>query len=55
MPHAGAPALNHHKHPEHYRRHDDVQAEKTADPIGEELLDEHAEIEAMLPKEWDQL
>ncbi len=35
-----APALGEHERPEHHRRHDHVQAEESADPVGEELLNE---------------
>jgi hypothetical protein len=40
---------------EHHRRHDDVQSEKATDPVGEELLDEQLEVEAMFLEEWAEL
>jgi hypothetical protein len=53
--HAGAPALDAHEGPENDRRHDDVQPEERADPVGEELLDDQTKIEAVLTHEWQEL
>src|SRR5688500_2079288 len=55
VPHAGTAPLNRHEHPEHHRRHDDIEAEEAPDPIGEKLLEERAEVEAMFLEEWDEL
>ena len=55
MLHATPPPLDRHENPQDQGRDYDVHAEEAADRICEELIDELAGVEAMLPKEVDKL
>src|SRR6202008_4982603 len=54
-PHPRAPALDRDERPQHCRGDEHVQGEEGAHPVGEELLDEEAEVEAMLHEEGEEL